>query len=56
MDKIFTHLENLVNNETNGRTQQRDYSLSLEIAITENKFLQWVQFGNNLHMEREGQK
>lgn len=34
---------------------KRDYSFSLEIAITENNFLQWVQFGNNLHMEWEGQ-
>lgn len=53
MDKILAHLENLVNNETNRRTQQRDYSLTLEIATTENKFLQWVWFGNNPQMERE---
>lgn len=53
MDRILTHLENLVNIETNRRTQQKDYSLTLEIATTENKFLQWVQFGNNLHMKRE---
>lgn len=56
IDTIFTHLENLVNNETHGRTEQRDYSLSLETAITENKLSQWVQFGNNPHVEREGQK
>lgn len=56
MDKILTHVENLMNNETNGRTQQRDCSLSLERAITENKFSQWVQLGNNHHMEREGWK
>lgn len=53
MDKILAHLENLVNNETNRRTQQKDYSLTLEIATTENKFLQWVWFGNNPQMERE---
>lgn len=54
MVKISTYLENLVNSETNGGTQRRDYSLSLEIAITENNISQLVQFGNNLQMEREG--
>lgn len=54
MVKISTYLENLVNGETNGGTQRRDYSLSLEIAITENNISQLVQFGNNLQMEREG--
>lgn len=56
MDKILAHLENPVNNEANRRTQQRDYSLTLEITTTENKSLQWVQLGNNPHIEREGKK